>query len=113
MLFVFLRSSQPKDHEGAARAHSGQGGELEPIMCTDKALDELGSFSDLVMESKSMEQDWQIVLIACIAGNKGAVPSSKDATQPLKRMVQTVEMGGDLSHFLAFDRNGDPIQFCD
>ncbi len=115
VLFVFLRSSQPKDHKGKkeTRLHSSEGGELEPIMCTDKTLDELASFSDLVTESESMEQDWHIVLIACLSGRNGMVPSSDDATQPLKRMVQTVESGGDLSNFVAFNRNGDPVQFGD
>lgn len=82
-------------------------------MCTDKTLDELGSFSDLVTESESMEQDWHIVLIACLSGRNGMVPSSDDATEPLKRMVQTVESGGDLSNFVAFNRNGDPVLFGD
>lgn len=80
-------------------------------MCVDKTLNELGSFSDLVTESEGMKQDWQIVLVACISGKNGIVPSSDEATQSLKLMVQTVENGGDLSNFLAFDRNGDPIQF--
>ena len=80
-------------------------------MCVDKTLDELGSFSDLVAESKRMEQDWQIVLVACLSGRNGVVPNSGEAEQPLKMMVQTVENGGDLSKYMAFDRHGTPIQF--
>ncbi|MBL4575445.1 MAG: hypothetical protein JKY51_05000, partial [Opitutaceae bacterium] len=110
---VFLKTSLPKHHKGeqSTRFHSGQGGELEPIMCVDKNLNELGSFADLVTESESMRQEWQIVLIACLSGKNGIVPSSEEATQSLKRMVQTVESGGSLSNFLAFDKNGAPIQF--
>lgn len=113
LLFVFLKTSLPKDPKGeeAVSFHSGQGGELEPIMCVDKALDELGSFADLVTESESMGQEWQIVLVACLSGKNGVMPTSDEATQPLKMMVKTVENGGDLSNFLAFDKNGDPIQF--
>ncbi len=113
MLFVFLKTSLPKDHKDveAMNFHSGQGGELEPVMCVDKALDELGSFADLVTESESMEQNWQIVLVACLSGRGGIAPTPDEATQPLKMMVQTVEQGGNLSNFLAFDKNGDPIQF--
>ena len=113
LLFVFLKTSLSKDHkdEEAMNFHSGQGGELEPIMCVDKTLDELGSFADLVTESESIEQNWQIVLVASLSGRGGIVPTSDEATQPLKMMVQTVEQGGSLSNFMAFDKKGDPIQF--
>lgn len=113
LLFVFLKTSLPKKHkdEEASHFHSGQGGELEAVMCVDKTPNELSSFSDLVTESESMKQDWQIVLIACLSGRNGIVPSSDEATQSLKRMVQTVESGGSLSNFLAFDRNGNSIRF--
>ncbi len=80
-------------------------------MCVDKTLDELGSFSDLVAESESIEQNWQIVLVAGLSGRNGVAPSSDEAAQPLKRMAQTVENGGDLSNYMAFDKNGSPIQF--
>lgn len=80
-------------------------------MCVDKTLDELGSFADLVIESESMEQNWQIVLVACLSGRNGVFPTSDEATQPLKMMVETVEKGGNLSNFLAFDKKGSPIQF--
>ncbi len=113
LLFVFLKSSLPQDHssEELKRYHSGQGGQLQPIMCVDKTLDELGEFSDLVAESEKMEQDWQIVLVACLSGKNGVVPSSDDATQPLAHMLQAVENGGDLSNYMAFDRDGAPLHF--
>jgi len=113
LLFVFLKASLPKDHkrEEAMRFHSGQGGELEPVMCVDKTLDELGSFADLVAESAGMEKDWQIVLVASLSGRNGVAPTPDEATGPLKKMVQAVEQGGNLSSFLAFDKKGDPIQF--
>ena len=113
LLFVFLETSLPKDHHGdeAIRFHSGQGGELQPVMCVDKTLDELSSFSDLVAESERVGKNWQIVLVACLSGRNGIEPSSDEATQPLKMMVQTVETGGQLSNYMAFDREGAPVQF--
>ncbi len=66
-------------------------------MCVEKTLSELGIFSDLVAESERMEQDWQIVLVACRSGKNGVVPSSDDATQPLTMRLQTLENGADLS----------------
>ena len=113
LLFVFLQASLPKDHgaEQASRFHSGQGGELQPVMCVDKTLDELGSFADLVAESERTKQDWKIVLVAGLAGRHGVMPTSDEAELPLKRMVRDVEQGGDLSKYLAFDREGTPVQF--
>lgn len=112
-MFVFLRTSLPKDHkdEEEASFHSGKGGELQPIMCVDKLLDDLGTFANLVAESERMKQDWQIVLVASLSGRNGVAPDSEEAEQPLKTMVGTVQNGGDLSKYMAFDRDGTLIQF--
>ena len=113
LLFVFLKATLPKDHEGdeESRFNQGKGGQLEPIMCVDKALEELGSFAELVAESKKMEQDWKIVLVAALSGTNGIAPTAQDADQPLKTMVQTIEHGGDLANYLAFDRDGEYVRF--
>lgn len=113
MLFVFLKSSLPKDHDDteATSFNAGQGGALQPIMCVDKTLDELGSFEDLVTESKQMEQEWQIVLIAGLSGKNGVAPTSVEAQQPLETMVNNVHNGGDLTRYIAFDRQGSPVHF--
>lgn len=113
LLFVFLRASLPDDHgeADASNFHSGQGGALQPIMCVDKTLNELSTFSALVAESERVEKDWQIVLVAGLAGKNGVAPSSDEAEEPLKMMLHTVENGGDLSRYMAFDREGAPVQF--
>ncbi|WP_428356470.1 hypothetical protein [Methyloprofundus sp.] len=113
-LFVFLQTSLPKDHtdDDKRRFHSGKGGELQAIMCVDKDLQELSNFADLIKESEQMEQDWSIVLIACLSGVNATLPSSKEAEQPLKMMVQTVQNGGDLSKYLAFDKQGELLHFA-
>ncbi len=112
-LFVFLQASLPDDHkdEDKQRFHSGQGGELKAIMCVDKNLTELTDFADLVTESEQMGQDWSMVLVACLSGMNNISPTSEEAEQPLKVMVQTVQNGGDLSKYLAFDRHGDLLHF--
>jgi hypothetical protein len=112
-LFVFLQASLPDEHDDAdkQRFHSGQGGELKAIMYVDKDLAELTDFADLVTESKQMEQDWSLVLIACLSGVNGMPPTTEEAEQPLKTMVQTVQNGGDLSKYLAFDKQGDLLSF--
>jgi len=65
----------------------------------------------LVEESKQVGQEWQMVLIAILAGKNGVAPSSEVAEEPLKKMVRTVQAGGDLSPFLMFDSSGDPVIF--
>jgi hypothetical protein len=112
-LFVFLKKSLPKDSDTAEadNFHAGRGGALEAVMCVDKDLAELSNFPDLVVEAEAMEQGWQIVLVACLDGRNGVAPSADDALEPLKMMVQTVESGGDLSRYMAFDREGVPLQF--
>jgi hypothetical protein len=80
-------------------------------MCVDKDLNELTSFADLIEESEQLGQEWQMVLIAILAGKNGVVPSSDVAEEPLKKMVRTVQEGGDLSSFLLFDSKGDPVIF--
>ena len=113
LLFVFLQSSLPDEHDEteANNFQAGQGGSLQPVMCVDKTLDELGSFEDLVAESKHTGQAWQIVLIAALSGKNGRLPSSDDAEKSLKMMVHSVESGGDLSRFMAFDNEGHPLEF--
>jgi len=113
LLFVFLKASLPKNHgsDEASRFYSGEGGELEAIMCVDKTLNELGCFSDLVEESKKMNQDWHIILVAGLSGRNGVLPNPVETEQALKAMVQSVQTGGDLSRYIAFDRTGIPIHF--
>ena len=113
LLFVFLKASLPEDRKDEEQSsfYAGQGGALEPVMCVDKALEELADFSGLVKESEGMAQDWQIVLVAGLSGRNGVVPDPVEVEGALKMMVDTVQDGGDLSKFMAFDRNGEPVQF--
>ncbi|MDC9728425.1 MAG: hypothetical protein PSN04_03715 [Methyloprofundus sp.] len=112
-LFVFLQASLPDDssEQDKQRFASGRGGELKAIMCVDKDLAELTNFADLVEESKQMQQDWSIVLIACLAGKNGIPATSEDAEQPLKTMFEAVQNGGSLAKYLAFDKQGDLLNF--
>ena len=112
-LFVFLQASLPADHDeaDAQSFHSGQGGQLNAIMCVDKDLDELTDFTDLLTESKQMEQDWSIVLVGCLSGKNGIQPTAEESEQALKMIVQAVQNGGDLAKYLAFDKQGSLLHF--
>jgi hypothetical protein len=112
-LFVFVKTSLPKDYDEEEEANfkQGQGGALEPLMCVDKPVDELTTFKALKQEADKLSNEWQLVIIAAMSGRSGIMPNQDEAKQPLEMMVHAVEQGGDLSRFMAFDRSGNPIQF--
>ena len=112
LLFVFTQPELPEGYTETEtqRFQAGKGGVLTPRMCTDKALDELSDFSALVEESRKTGQDWKIVFVACLAGRAGIMPSTEDAQEPLKNMVNSIQ-NGVIANFLAYDRDGALVQF--
>jgi hypothetical protein len=111
-LFVFTQPELPEGYaeEQKQRFHAGKGGTLTPKICVDKALNELGSFSDLVAESRLTGQDWKVVFVACLPGRFGSMPTSEEAQEPLKKMVDSIRNGA-ISNYLAYDSDGNQLQF--
>jgi hypothetical protein len=111
LLFVFTKPELPEGYTEAQNQdfQAGTGGVLTPQMCTDKALDELGDFSDLVKESRQTGQDWKIVFVASLPGRAGVMPSTEEAQEPLKTMIHSIQNGA-ISRYLAFDQDGDLVQ---
>jgi len=111
LLFVFTKPELPEGYTEAQNQdfQAGTGGVLTPQMCTDKALDELGDFSDLVKESRQMGQDWKIVFVASLPGRAGVMPSTEEAQEHLKTMIHSIQNGA-ISRYLAFDQDGDLVQ---
>jgi hypothetical protein len=112
LLFVFAAAELPEDStpEQRTRFDAATGGALIPLMCVDKSPDELGTFSELVEESRSLGPEWTIVFVASLAGQGGRVPSSASAEAPLQSMVEAIKLGAHGS-FIPFDRNGWPVLF--
>lgn len=112
LLFVFTTVELPDDctPEQRARFEAGKGGALTPLMCVDKALEELGTFSDLLEESRRVLQEWTIVFVAALSGKNGCVPRSEDAEAPLNRMVESIK-AGSIGSFIPFDVHGQPVLF--
>ena len=112
-MFVFLEVTLPDNpnDEDKQRFESGQGGELTPLMCVDKDLEELTDFTALVTESEQINQDWSIVLVACLSGQNGLPTSSESVEKALKMMVQATHDSSAFSKFLAFDRQGVLLSF--
>ncbi|MEP6723770.1 MAG: ribonucleotide reductase subunit alpha [Variovorax sp.] len=111
LLFVFTTAGLPDDAtpEQRERFQAGQGGTLTPLMCVDKAPDELDSFDTLREESRQFGQTWDLVFTAAISGSAGLGPTSAQAEAPLQRMVESIKSGG-IADFIAFDGAGQPVQ---
>jgi hypothetical protein len=80
-------------------------------MTLNKPLGELTNFNDLLLESKQQERPWDLVIVAALSGINSVMPSDKEALAQLEIMMKTVETGGNLSKYMAFDKQGIPVMF--
>jgi hypothetical protein len=113
MLFAFARAELPEGAGSSERAafEQGHGGALAPVMCVDKTLDELGTFADLVDESRHTGKDWDIVFVTSMSGRGGKPPPSAEAEAPLNMMVTYIHTG-EVGRFLAFRKDGELVEFA-
>src|SRR5574337_1819963 len=93
LLLVFVAAELPDEAtpEQRARFAQGEGGALVPLMCVDKAPQELDDFEALLQESRQLEapgQSWQLVFTAALAGTLDRAPTDAQVEQVLQRMVQ-------------------------
>lgn len=112
LLFVFTGVELPDDCTPAQRAgfETGQGGALVPLMCVDKSLDELTSFTALADESNQFGHIWALVFATSLSGSMNRAPSTEEAQAPLQRMVESIKQG-KLGAFIPFDTQGQPVLF--
>lgn len=110
MLFVFARAELPDDATAVQKQEyeAGHGGALAPVVCVDKLPAEQPTFAGLVEESAQTGIDWDIVFVTTMSGRAGITPTSDEAAQALKMMVESVRQGG-IANFLAFDRTGTAV----
>src|SRR5699024_5390520 len=77
LLFVFTMVEEPEEMNARNRQayEQGAGGNLIPMACVDKALDELASgFPQLCEEAHAVVPDWTLVFAAAIGGSQGHAP---------------------------------------
>lgn len=112
LLFVFARVDLPEHatDDQRQRFEQREGGTISPSLCVDKAPAEIASFDALAAESAATGQSWDIVFVGSLAGRAGIAPSTDEAAQPLRFMVNAIN-NGRVSDFAAFDRNGEVLQF--
>lgn len=111
VLFVFAVAELPMQHTETQkqRFQERQGGALAPVMCVDKAPEELDSFAALVEESGRTGQDWDIAFAAVLSGVQGIAPDAATAEKAMKKMIDAIHQGA-ISKFLAFNRTGELVQ---
>lgn len=112
LLFVFATAELPDDATPVQRQRfsAGGGGNLVPLMCVDKGVDELTSFDQLVAESQRAGPPWHVVFAAGLSGRNGQAPCAQQVEQALETMVERVR-GGMLSSLLALDSSGEALDF--
>lgn len=111
LLLVFARAELPEDADDTQRARyqAGQGGALVPLMCVDKAVDEVASFAALAQEATQFGPPWAMVFAAALSGHGGQAPSAEDAAPLLQRMVDAIERG-DIAAYIPFNPQGQAVQ---
>ena len=112
LLFVFTTAGVPDDATAQQRMRfeAGQGGTLTPLMCVDKAPEELVSFDALLADSRQFGRAWDIVFVAALAGAAGVPPASPAAEAALQRMVESIK-SGEIGRYIPFDVDGQPVRF--
>ena len=80
-------------------------GTLTPIICVDKAPDEIADFGSLVAEADQVTNDWDMMLVTSLSGQGGEPPTSAQAEPHLDRMANDLRNGQDLSRYVIFDRH--------
>jgi len=112
LLFVFADVELPGDSgpEQRARFLAGEGGALVPLMSVDKKPEELGTFAELVEESRQFGRNWAVVFVAALAGHDGFAPTSAEADRSLNYMIEAIK-AGSFGSFMPFDRQGQPLIF--
>lgn len=110
LLFVFTKAELPPEatKEQQERFEAAEGGYLIPATCVDKLVEEVTDFEALVEESKQTGVDWDMVFVAGMSGMGGTPPSSDQAEQPLKMMVEQIK-AGTIANFVTFNKSGEAV----
>lgn len=86
-----------------------QKGTISPVMCVDKLPSEISTFEALTKEADNINKDWNFVLVAGLNGKGNVPPTTEEADNYLNQMVNDVTSGQDLSRYVIFDRDKNPI----
>jgi len=111
LLLVFAGAELPQDADAAQRAQyqAGHGGALVPLMCVDKAVEEVASFAALAQEATQFGPPWAMVFAAALSGQGRQAPSAEDAAPVLQHMVEAIQRG-EIAAYIPFNPQGEAVQ---
>lgn len=105
LLFLFVKANTTKK----SRKRDDKRGTLDAVMCVDKLPEEIDSFKSLVEEADSITKEWDLVFTAGLSGTCDAPPTSDEAEPYLNQMTNDLVSGNNISRYLVFDRNDQPV----
>ncbi len=103
LLFLFAKA------QNEAKTKNKQSGTISPVMCVDKLPEEMTSFKDFIKEADAINKDWNFIIIAGLNGTNGQTPTPEDAETHLNNMTKMLASGQNLSQFVIFDRDENPV----
>ena len=104
LLFLFAKAET--EENPAKNQHRGT---LTPVMCVDKLPSELGTFSAFCKEADDISKDWDFMIAVGLSGQNGKAPTADEAEPFLNQMVNNLTSGQDLSQYVIFDREQNPV----
>tara|TARA_R110001592_G_scaffold324870_3_gene604608 strand:+ start:272 stop:661 length:390 start_codon:yes stop_codon:yes gene_type:complete len=104
LLFLFAKA-ETEDTKQSNQQH----GTISPLMCVDKLPEELTTFAAFSDEADDISPDWDFMLAVGLSGQNGEAPSSDDAEPFLNQMISNLTAGQDLSQYVIFDREDNPV----
>jgi len=110
LLFVFTQRELPDGSTAAMKRQyeAGYGGHLAPVVCVDKAPEELQDFAALARESQETVPAWDVVFAAALPGLAGQWPTEDATNKALENMVEQVRQGS-ISGYLTFNQLGETL----
>jgi len=105
LLFLFAATDVVKK----TKKRDEKKGTLSPVMCVDKLSSEIESFQALVAEADRITPNWDMLLVAGLSGDGDTPPTTEEAEPYLNKMVNDLSSGQDLSRYVIFDRQENPI----
>ncbi|MBV1920224.1 MAG: hypothetical protein KUG73_06055 [Pseudomonadales bacterium] len=105
LLFLFAKAEKTKKKKNK----SHQKGTITPVMCVDKLPSEITDFDSFVVEADSISKEWDFMLTAGLNGKDGVAPTTEEAEPYLNQMTNQLASGQDISQFVIFDREENPI----
>jgi len=109
LLFLFAQAEGINSPKSNKKKNKAQKGTITPVMCVDKLPQEVESFEALITEADSINKGWNFIVIAGLSGKNNEAPSTEDAEPYLNQMVNGLASGEDLSRYIIFDREQNPI----